>query len=223
MCCAPRRARRVLRPSPVPWSCTSSHTLCVAPFVARVMCHTRHPCCGRAPRRMRCVLHPLLCTPCIAPITWAVVMHLIARAVCCALRRPCRVLCPSPVSCVTPVTCPSPVLCCAPRHVHHVLWPSSCAPCVAALVMRTMCCGPHHARCVLWPLSRAPCVVALVVHAVCHGPCRTCRVLWPSLHVLCVVALVTRTVCCGPHHAHHVSQPSSCAPCVVALIVRPCV
>src|SRR5712672_3026262 len=38
MCCAPCCARHVLHPSPMLWSCTSSHAPCVTPPIACAMC-----------------------------------------------------------------------------------------------------------------------------------------------------------------------------------------
>src|SRR5712675_133505 len=49
VCHTTRHPCCVSRPSPVPWSCTSSRAPCVAPLIARTMCRAHCLCCGRAP------------------------------------------------------------------------------------------------------------------------------------------------------------------------------
>jgi len=202
------------------------------------MCYC--PCHGHAPRCPCCRSHPSSHTPCVTPITCAVVMHIVAHTLCC----PCpsfptpfiaHTLCclrcvshhSSPMSCVTPITCAMVVhlvactVCRAPCRTHHalcllpVLWSctSSRVLCVAPLVARTMRC----ARCPC--CGRAPHHVCCVSHPLSHVPCvvpLTCAV---------VVHLVTCTMCCAPHRAHRVSCPLPVlcgrAPCHAHRVSRP--
>src|SRR5712671_1166288 len=87
VCHATHRPCCVSRPSPVPWSWTSSHVPCVVPLVTCTMCCACCPCCGHAPRCAHRVSRPLSHVPCIMPLTCAMVMHLVTHAMCCA---PCR-------------------------------------------------------------------------------------------------------------------------------------
>ena len=178
-----------------------SPVLCVAPLVAHVVCHTHCPCHGHAPRCMHCVSRPLSHAPCVVPVAHAVVMHLVARAMCRTPCHVCHALCPSPV----------PWLC-----------TSSHTPCVVPLVARTVChthhlchgCAPHHAHHVSHPSpvpwsctsSRATCVAPFIAHVMCRAR-RLCCVscLLPTHHPCCVVHLVTCAVCRGPHCVHRAS------------------